>query len=160
MNGWNITFEEMMLEAQEFLKDVYPGAKETPKNLVILMESDDPEMVVQNEAVLIPATEKTCNQTANIETFNNLNKHLNNDSCPDGFELFEGYGCIHTSAFEMTYDEATKYCTDQGGAELLLLDSKEILKALHDYDMIGMIVNLHFDLKEHIVFHVKSLIEI
>ena len=135
---WNLTYEEMMIEAEEFLKDIYPGAKETPKNLVILMESDDPELVVQNEAVLIPATEKTCNQTANVEAYENLNKHLNNDSCPDGFETIEGYGCVHTSAYEMSYDEATEYCNGQGGAELLLLNSNEALKILHDYEVIGI----------------------
>ena len=135
----NLTYEEMMTEAEEFLKDVYPGAKETPKNFVLLMEADDPVIAVQNEAVLIPATDKTCNQTENMETYNNLNKQLNNDSCPDGFELFDGYGCVHTSASTMPYDDASDYCNGQGGAELLLLDSDEALRAIQQYDIIGIL---------------------
>ena len=138
----NLTYEEMMTEAEEFLKDVYPGAKETPKNFVLLMEADDPEIAVQNEAVLIPATDKTCNQTENMETYNNLNKQLNNDSCPDGFELFDGYGCVHTSPTTMPYGDASDYCKGQGGAELLLIDSDEALRAIQQYDIIGILTNL------------------
>ena len=134
---WNLTYEEMMIEAEEFLKDVYPGAKETPKNFVLLMEADDPEIAIQNEAVLIPAADQTCNQTENMETYNNLNKQLNNDSCPDGFELFDGYGCVHTSASKMPYDDALDYCKEQGGAELLLIDSDDALKAIQQYNIIG-----------------------
>ena len=75
-DGWNMTFDEMMLEAKNFLSDVYPGAKDTPSKLVTLMEADDPEIIVQNEAVLLPNVEKSCDVASNLETFENLNKSI------------------------------------------------------------------------------------
>ena len=140
--AWNMTFDEMMLEASTFLSDVYPGAKDSPTKLVTLMEADDPEIVVQNEAVLLPTVEKSCDPASNIEAFESLNKQLYNDFCPDGFVLFDGLGCIHTSEHELTYEEASDYCNGQSGAEVLLLASDEEFRVLNEYNVIGIIASL------------------
>ena len=132
-----MTFDEMLLEAKNFLRDVYPGAKETPTKLVTLMEADDPEVIVQNEAVLLPNVEKSCDLASNLETFENLNKHLQNDLCPEGFEMIDGLGCIHISELQLTYNEASDYCKRQNGAEILLLVSEDEFKIVNEYNMIG-----------------------
>ena len=136
-DGWNMTFDEMMLEAKNFLSDVYPGAKDTPSKLVTLMEADDPEIIVQNEAVLLPNVEKSCDVASNLETFENLNKHLQNDLCPEGFEMIDGLGCIHISELELNYNEASDYCKRQNGAEILLLVSEDEFKTVNEYNVIG-----------------------
>ena len=39
-NGsWNVTYEEMMLQIEDFMRDVYPGAKDKPTQFVTLMTS-------------------------------------------------------------------------------------------------------------------------
>ena len=136
-DGWNMTIDEMMMEAKNFLRDVYPGAKDTPSKLVSLMEADDPEVIVQNEAVLLPNVEKSCDVASNLETFENLMKHLQNDLCPEGFELIDGLGCIHISELQLTYDEASDYCKRQNGAEILLLVSEDEFKVVNEYNVIG-----------------------
>ena len=125
-----LTYEEMMLEAEKFLNDNYPGINHNDDNhpmptsmlqLMRLMISDDPERMLQNEVVLFP--NETCNPECNMDILDNLNQQLRNQFCPEGFQVSETFECIHVKQQEMTYDEATEYCQSLDNSNLLYMDS-------------------------------------
>ena len=125
-----MTYEEMMLEAKEFLDDIYPGMNHNNDNhpmptsmlqLMRLMISNDPERMLQNEVVLFP--NEICNPECNMDVLNNLNQLLTNQFCPEGFQISETFECIHVKQQEMTYDEATEYCQSLDNSNLLYMDS-------------------------------------
>ena len=125
-----LTYEEMMLEAEKFLNDNYPGINYNDDNhpmptsmlqLMRLMISDDPERMLQNEVVLFP--NETCNPECNMDILDNLNQQLRNQFCPEGFQVSETFECIHVKQQEMTYDEATEYCQSLDNSNLLYIDS-------------------------------------
>ena len=131
-----MTEDEMMEQVEDFLKAVYPGANGKPTQLIKLLSSDNPRSALQNEAVL--GLEETCDPSSNHEIVNNLNKELNNDSCPDGFEMLgDSNYCVHTTEKLLSYNEASQYCYAQKGAELFYLDSYEDLNALNELEMAG-----------------------
>ena len=136
-DDWKLTFEEMMVEAEKFLRDIYPGAKEKPTKLISVMTSKDPEKTLENKAVLHPEDENKCDPSTNADILNSLNKHLNNDSCPESFEMVEGLGCIHFASMEMTYNESNDYCKNNGGAQLLYFDSLENVNSWKEYNKNG-----------------------
>ena len=130
-----LTNEEMMRQVEDFLKNVYPGSKGNPTELIKVMTSSDPKTALQNEA--LSGKEEKCDSSFNHEIANTLNKDLNNDTCPDGFEMLGNLYCVHQAGVQMSNDEAYQYCNDQGGAELLHLDSYEDLYALNKYIVEG-----------------------
>jgi hypothetical protein len=135
---WNVTYEEMLVQIKEFMNEVYPGAKDIPTEFVTLMASDDPHKVVQNEAVVLPVKDEECNETSNRENVDTLNKQLNNDFCPDGFTKFDNIGCVLVAQSEMTYEEASDYCTNMDGASVFQLDSFDDIKNLDEHNIIGI----------------------
>ena len=61
-----------------------------------------------------------------------MNKQLQNDTCPEGFEMAQGSNyCVHEKGTLMTYDEASKYCNDNSGSKLLYLDTVQELSSLN-----------------------------
>ena len=121
-DSWNVTYDEMLVWMDEFLRDVYPGAKDKPTKLVALMTSDDPQKALQNEAVVLPAQHEECNERKTREIINTLNKQLNNDFCPEGFTKFDNVGCVSVADSEMTYKQASDYCMGMDGSVILQLD--------------------------------------
>ena len=125
-----LTPEIMMEQAESFIKDVYPGAKGKPTMLTKMMTSDNPDVSIQNAALLQP--EEECDPSSNTEIANEMNKQLQNDTCPEGFEMAQGSNyCIHEKGTLMTYDEASKYCDDKSGSKLLHLDTVQDLSSLN-----------------------------
>ena len=134
---WNLSYVEMMKEAAEFLKDVYPGAKDKPTHLIRLLTSTDPQRAIQNKAVLYPSDEFGCDTSTNTDIWNSLNKELNNDTCPDDFKMMPDQSCLHTAPIIMTYDDAADYCNKHGGSKLLYFDSYESFDDFKDYKSPG-----------------------
>ena len=125
-----LTPEIMMEQAESFIKDVYPGAKGKPTMLTKMMTSDNPDVSIQNAAILQP--EEECDPSSNTDIANELNKQLQNDTCPEGFEMVQGSNyCVHEKGTLMTYDEASKYCDGKSGSNLLYLDTVEDLSSLN-----------------------------
>ena len=130
-NATSFTEEEMMEEVEAFLKDVYPGAKAKPTMITRLMTSDNPKVSAQNEAVL--QLEEECDTSSNADIVKSLNKQLQNDSCPEGFELAQGsIYCIHEGSTKMTYNEASQYCSDLTDSKPFYLESDEHLSPLEE----------------------------
>ena len=130
--------KEMMEHVSDFLLQMYPGAKEKPTELVKVMISKDPQSVLRNQAIL--GLKEDCDLSSNKGILTALNKDLNNDSCPDGYEMLGNLYCVHTNGIEMSNNDAHKYCNDQGGAELLYLDSFDDLRTLNEYIATGNIL--------------------
>ena len=100
---WNVTHEEMLLHIDDFLRDVYPGAKDNPRKYLSLMTSDEPRKVVKNEAVLLGLQNQQCDERSNREIVKNFNKQLNHDYCPEGFVKLGNIGCILVAESQMNY---------------------------------------------------------
>ena len=131
----NLTQEESMEQVEEFIKDVYPGAKEKPTMFIKLMTSDNQTLSIQNEALF--QLEELCDPAYNANVKNASKRKLKNDSCPEGFVIAQGSDfCIHAGNTPMTYDEATQYCKGRNGSKILHLESPTELnplnKLLHD----------------------------
>ena len=129
-NVTTVTPEIMMEQVESFIKDVYPGAKGKPTMLTKMLTSDNPEVSIQNAAVLQP--EEECDPSSNTDIANELKKQLQNDTCPEGFEMAQGSNyCIHEKRTLMTYDEASNYCDARSGSKLLYLDTVKDLSSLN-----------------------------
>ena len=136
-----LTVDKMMEYVDEFLKDVYPGANGKPTQLVKLLSSDNPRISIQNDAIL--GLEEDCDPSSNIDIFESLSKALSNDTCPEGFHMLDKLYCIHAGDSAMTYKDAGEYCHQEGGAELLYIDSKQELTALYHNILIGITLILN-----------------
>ena len=136
-NGSNLTPEEMMIETNKFLTTFYPGANGKPTKLMKLMTSSNPSLIIKNDAIIQPKEE--CDPASNFEIFESLNKELNNDLCPKGFNKLGNMSCIHSSKTKMSYDEASQYCDDQHGSKLLYLSSHEDIELINHYIMAGKV---------------------
>ena len=128
----NVTQEESMEQVEEFIKDVYPGAKEKPTMFVKLMTSDNPDVSIQNEALF--QLEEQCDPAYNAHDTNASNRNLKNDSCPEGFVIVQGSKfCIHATNTLMTYDDATQYCKGRNESKILHLESLTELTPLNEF---------------------------
>ena len=127
----NLTQEESMEQVEEFIKDVYPGAKEKPTMFIKLMTSDNQTLSIQNEALF--QLEELCDPAYNAHVKNASNRKLKSDSCPEGFVIAQGSDfCIHAKNTPMTYDEATQCCKGRNGSKILHLESLTELNALNN----------------------------
>ena len=105
-----------------FFRDVYPGAEEKPTKLVTLLYSDNPQEIIENQALVLPIEEQVCDETTNDAILSELNKQLRGDYCPAGFTLVNGFGCLMpVLETQMTYEDASEYCNDIEGSEILTL---------------------------------------
>ena len=126
-----LTEDEMMAQVQEFIRDVYPGATEKPTMLINLMTSDNPELLIQNQAVL--QLNRECDSSSNGPFTNAMNKQLRKDSCPEDFDLAQKSSfCIHAKSTPMTYNDATKYCHSLSGSKLFYMDNLDDLSPLDE----------------------------
>ena len=134
-----MTYDEMMSHVDQFLRDVYPGATDIPTKLVHLLTSNQPRKSFTNDAVMYQSFEQKCDEASNRKTLESLNKQLNNDTCPDGFKMGRDNTCLHFANTQMTFNDATDYCQQQGGSQLLQLGSYEVLKMFNGYGTPGML---------------------
>ena len=95
--------------------------------------------MLENDALIQPNGENNeCDPSENNQIVKDLNKQLNKDFCPNDFELVDGIGCLHSSRIDMSYDEASRYCADQDGSNLLTFNTYLELKTLQDKEILGM----------------------
>ena len=132
-----LTYEEMMNETRQFLADVYPGVKSSPLQLIRIMTSENPDVIIRNDAIISPSKENQCDETKNRNILSRLNQDLNNRHCPEGFEFIAELDCVHASNNKMTHDEATGYCDAYDNSQVLYLESAETFDAVRDYIISG-----------------------
>ena len=130
-----LTPDLMMEHVDQFLKDTYPGTNGKPTQLVKLLSSDNPALTIKNDAIL--GTEQKCDPSSNQESMDSLNKQLNNDTCPDGFQMLGGMYCVHVTEVKLTYSDAFEYCNQHRGSEVLYLGSENDLIELFENDELG-----------------------
>ena len=126
-NG-DITINEDLL--REFLKEKYPGAKKKPTKIVKVMMADDPESVLENEAVLLPDLEDEECGNITVDDYIQAVEEMRIGTCPDGFSMFQDRFCFKTSLILMDYNAATEYCNSQSGSSLPYLESNMDLDPL------------------------------
>ena len=131
-----MTYDEMMMEAESFLNDVYPGAKEKPTQMIQAMTAADPQKVMESETLLSQSEETQCDPSRNLEALKTLNKQIKNDTCPDSFDILEDGSCIHQARNGlMDYKTAENYCNGLGGARVLYFESYENIIAINRFGL-------------------------
>jgi len=128
-----LTYQDMINYMKEFMREVYPGARDKPTKLTRLMWSRDPKKSLEIAVILNQTDEVECDESHNQNVLQNMNKNLNGDVCPETFQMVEGNDCIHTSKEEMTYDEADHYCNAQNWATLVGFESYDALNSFQQY---------------------------
>ena len=124
----DITITEDLL--REFLNEKYPGAKKKPTKIVKVMTADDPESVLENEAVLLPDLEEEECGNSTVDDYIQAVEEMKIGTCPDGFSKFKDLFCFKTSLILMDYNTATEYCNSQSGSSLPYLGSNMDLDPL------------------------------
>ena len=132
-----LTYDQMMIYVDDFLKDVYPGAKDKPTKLVHLLTSDQPEKMMANDAVMYQSMEEKCDTDNNEEYLKLLNKNLEQETCANGYDLISGNQCVHSPDSLMDFGEAVDYCQQQAGAKILRLDTDEAFNSFKGYNIPG-----------------------
>ena len=131
-NLTTFTEEEMAEQVVAFLNDVYPGASGKPTLVTKLLASDNPKLSIENEAVL--QLEEICDPSMNADITKALNKHLNNDTCPNDFVMAQGSNyCVHAASTPMSYTEASQYCSVRSGSRLFFLETYDELHSLSNF---------------------------
>ena len=132
-----LTYGQMMAYVDDFLKDVYPGARDNPTKLVHLLTSDQPRKMIANDAVMYQSMEEKCDTANNKEYLELLNKNLENETCANGYDLIPGNLCVHSPDSLMDFGDSVDYCQQQSGAKILQLDSYEAFNAFNGYTIPG-----------------------
>ena len=132
-----LSYDEMMIYVDDFLRDIYPGAKDKPTKLVHLLTSDQPRKMIANDAVMYHSMDEKCNTANNEEYLELLNNNLENDTCSDGFDLIGDNRCVHSSNALMDFSEAVEYCQHQDGAQLIQFGTYEAFDAFKEYRFSG-----------------------
>ena len=127
----------MMVYVDDFLREIYPGAKDKPTKLVHLLTSDQPRKMIANDAVLYQSMEEKCNMANNEEYLELLNNNLENETCTDGYDLISDNQCVHSSDTLMDFDETVNYCQQQDGAQMLQLGTYDAFSAFKGYEIPG-----------------------
>ena len=147
-DGSVLTPDLMMEHVDQFLKDTYPGANGKPTQLVKLLSSDNPALLIQNDAIL--GLEEKCDPSSNQEILDSMNKQLSNDTCPEGFKMFAGLYCIHVSDRKLTYSGALDYCDQRQGSEVLYLESNnDLMELLHIPEIGNHLQTRYIPLAQH-----------
>ena len=128
-----ISVDQMLELAFEFLNDVYPGAKQKPTELVGVMSAENPRKFIMKESILFPNRHKECDPNDNTRISEVLNKQIQNNFCPEGFELMNNLYCLHFSEEVRSYVEAKDYCNQLEGSNLLYIDSLSDASSLHNF---------------------------
>ena len=120
---WNRTYIEIMDDLKNFTRDFYGIEEGNPIQLATMLNAEDPEETLFNEALLFPNGEKYCDEFTEEELEDEMNLALNQHYCPSGFTFIKGMGCVMPTNFQMTYREAVGYCNGlEGDASLLHID--------------------------------------
>ena len=130
-----LSYKQMMEYVDNFLRDVYPGAKDKPTKLVHLLTSDQPQKMIANDAVMYQSMEEKCDTTNNEKYLELLNKNLKNETCADGYDIISDSRCVHASDSLLDFDEAVDYCQQQDGAKILELGSYEAFDMFRGYEI-------------------------
>ena len=117
---------------REFLKETYPGAKKKPTKIVKVMLSNDPELTLENEAIVLPGLDDEECGNISVDDYIQGMQEMNKSTCPDGFSLFKDLFCFKTASVPMDYKEATEYCNSQSGSSMPFLESKIDLNPFQD----------------------------
>ena len=121
-----------------FFKDVYPGIRVKPTELIQLLTSDSPDKRIENVEIFSPETEKDCEESFN-DAAADLIPSLSDKTCPDGFEMLDDEHCIHVSEQLTAHGEAEFYCNAKtyGSGRLLHLETLEKIQSFHKYMVKG-----------------------
>ena len=109
---------------REFLNEKYPGAKKKPTKIVKVMLSDDPELAIENEAVLLPGLDDEECGSPSVDDYIHGVKGMKKGTCPDGFSMFRDLFCYKKAPNPMDYNEADEYCNSQSSSSLPSLESQ------------------------------------
>ena len=137
-----LTLRDMIRNMKDFMRDVYPGAKDKPTKLIRLMLASDPQKSMANTAVLHQTDEVECDESDNKEILKNINKDIKRDFCPESFDMVDNNACIHTSTERMDYNEATQYCKGSKDGNLVGFESFESLESFMEYLTAGNVINV------------------
>ena len=132
-----LTYDQMMDYVDDFLREIYPGAKDKPTKLVHLLTSDQPRKMIANDAVMYQSMEEKCDTANNKEYLELLNNNLENETCTDDYDLISDNQCVHSSDTLMDFDEAVNYCQQQDGAQILELGTYDAFNAFKGYEIPG-----------------------
>ena len=142
LNFWKfLTNEKLTQLLNDFLNEVYPGAKDMPTKFVALLNSDDPDKTIESTSILMPENKLPCNGNDNQELLDQLKQKMGGE-CPERYENWNSTTCILPVDVEMTYDDASSYCRDQKGAKILFLDSLEEMEELQQSNILGTLLFL------------------
>ena len=136
-NPTELTHDEMISHAREFLKEVYPGATDIPTKMLQLLISEDPNKIIENDAMMYHTYEEECDPSRNEEILKTLNKRLTNDFCPDGFRNFTDSLCVHVSDTSMPFAQAGEYCQQKGSTEAFDFGSYAEVELLVELGILG-----------------------
>ena len=117
---------------REFLKQKYPGANKKPTKIVKIMMSDDPELAIENEAILLPGLDKEECGNFSVDDYILGVKKMKKSTCPDGFSKFKDLFCFKKESQLMDYNEAQEYCNSQSRSFLPSMESKMELDHLQE----------------------------
>ena len=127
-----------MRDVKDFLRDVYPGAKDKPTTMIKMLNSDEPKEIIQNEVIILPIEDEECDETSNLEFLAGMTNNLRNEGCPDGFIKKEHMGCLKLIETKMTYFDASAYCSGKYGAEITKAENFSDIKILKEQFITGM----------------------
>ena len=145
---WNMTYIEIMEDLKKFTKDFYGLVEGSPVQLASMLNSENPEQMLYNEALLFPNGEKYCDEFTEEELEDEINQALNQNFCPSGFSFIKGIGCVMPTNFQMTFNEAVAFCNSfDKDASVLRLDSpsfEEKMSKLEEHDIFSKFLFLSF----------------
>ena len=137
---WNITYTEIMEDLKTFTKDFYGLEEGSPVQLASMLNSEDPEQMLYNEAILFPNGGKYCDEFTEEELEDEMNQALNHNFCPPGFSFIKEIGCVMPTNFQMTFNETVAFCGSlDKDASVIRLDSpfEDKISKLEEHDIIS-----------------------
>ena len=140
-----LTLRDMVRNMEDFMRDVYPGAKDKPTKLIRLMGASDPQKSLSNAAVLHQTDEVECDESDNKEALKNINRNIKGDFCPESFDMVENNACIHTSPQKMDYNEADQYCKENKDGTLIGFESFESVESFMEYLTAGKSLTVNWN---------------
>ena len=116
---------------KEFLDDVYPEVyPNIPTSIAGILNTDEPDQVLENEAILLPKKVDSCKDEDEI--LDDINNKLKRN-CPTSFiKKLNDTTCLKKINKKMTYSKALTHCKEQMGATLFAIDQLEDLITLDD----------------------------
>ena len=121
----NMTIDALQCCFRDFLDDTFPGVyPNVPTKMATILNTENPDRAMELKTVVFADDEPHCNENDDLHILNDMNQKLQR-ICPEPFRNFNESTCFISSAEEMSYDEASSYCEEQGEAEIFFLGSFE-----------------------------------